>query len=141
MAVHKDIAVVFLRIAYPHECATARDGAMVEERRSPSQYSVAASIDAAVVPITTAIGLQCIAVSDDVYVLKEEPLSVVKKSLCLTFAVGLDCQITHDQVAAVVGSEGGTPRGECALHLIGLDVCGMRIEHLVVGVVDEYAFS
>ena len=36
MAVDKHVAVILFRIANPHESSIAGDGAMVEERRSPS---------------------------------------------------------------------------------------------------------
>ena len=57
VAVHEHVAVVLLRIANPHKGPVAGQRTMVEERRATSQYRVAATVDAAVLPITAAIGL------------------------------------------------------------------------------------
>ena len=141
MAVNEHVAVVLLRVPNPHEGPTAGDGAMVEERWTASQDGIASTVYPTVHPVAAAIGLQGIAVANDVDVLKEIALPVHQQSLSLPLAVSLQRQVTEREVAAIVGSKGGTTRREGSPHLVGLDVGGVGIKHLVVRIVNQYPLA
>ena len=108
MTVYENVSMILFRVTNPHESTIAGDGTVVEERWTTPQYRVTATIDTAVHPITTAIGLQGIAVANDVNVLEVVAFAVYQQSLCLTLAIGLDSQIAKYQVTAIIGSKGGT---------------------------------
>ena len=108
MTIHKDVAMILCCVADPHESPITGDGAVVEKRRSAPQYRVAATVDAAVLPVATAIGLQGVAITDDVDILKEVALTVHQQSFCLSLTIRPDGQIAECQVTSVVGSKGGT---------------------------------
>ena len=77
-------------------------------------------------PIATTIGLQGIAIANDVDVLKVVALAVHQQSLGLSLAIGPDGQVAEGQVAAVVSGKGSTTRWERATNLVSLDVGRMR---------------
>ena len=108
MAIHEDIAMIRFCVADPHESPITGDGAVVEKRRSAPQYRVSATVNAAVLPVATTIGLQGIAITDDVDVLKEVAFAVHQQSFCLSLAIRPDGQIAECQIAAIVGGKGGT---------------------------------
>ena len=140
-AIHKHIAVVFFCVANPHQCETAFEGAVVEERWSSSQNGVGISIDFAVHPIGAAIHLQGVATSHDPHVLGIVLATIQQQTLCLSFAVGLEGDVFQNQVVAVVQTRCCSPRREGAFQFVGLDVGWVGVEHLVVGIVYEHSIS
>jgi hypothetical protein len=70
MTVYKDVTVVLVRVTDPHKGAITRNHAVVEERGTAAKDGIAAAVNAAVLPIAAAVGLERIAVADDVNILK-----------------------------------------------------------------------
>ena len=91
--------------------------------------------------VTAAIGLQRISIAYDVNILKEVTFTIYQQAFCLAFAICLQRDIAEDKVSAVVSGKGCSTRRERAFHLVGLDVCRMGIEHLVVGIMHKYAIA
>ena len=133
--------MIFGCIADPHESPIAGDGTMIEERRATPQDGVTSTVDTTVQPVTAAIGLQCISIAYDVNILKEVTFTIYQQAFCLAFAICLQRDIAEDKVSAVVSGKGCSTRRERAFHLVGLDVCRMWIEHLVVGIMHKYAIA
>ena len=137
VTVDEYVTMIVFRIANPHKGSIAGNGAMIKERRTTPQDGVAATVDTAIQPVAAAIGLKGIAIADDMDILEEVAFTIYQQTLGLTLTISLDCQVTEREVAAIVGSKGGTTRREGATHLIGLDVCRVGVEHLIVPVVNH----
>ena len=55
--VDKHVAMIFFRIADPHESSIAGNGTMIEEGWTSPQDGIAPSVNATVQPVAAAIGL------------------------------------------------------------------------------------
>ena len=89
-------------------------------------------------PVTAAVSLQGIAIANDVDILKKVTFPIHQQALSLSHAIRSYCKVAECQVTTVVSSEGSTTRRECATHLVGLDICRMRIKHLVIWIVYQH---
>ena len=137
MALHEHVAVGGLDVAHPGErTAVVEELAVVGEEAAAAEDRVAVADQLAVLHVDGAVGLQGVAGADDPHAVHRDPLAVQEQTLGLAVEVGGDADVLEDDVIAVVQRERGAAGREGARPLVGLDQQRVRVEDLVVGVVD-----
>ena len=132
-AFDEDVAVGGLEVADPGEGAAAvAEGGAVGVEAAAAEDGVAAAVDGAAFQVDGSIGLERVAVADDVDTVQGDAVTAHEQSLGLAHEVGREGDVAQDQVVAVVEGHGRPPLGEGAGALVGLDGQRVRVEHLIV---------
>ena len=134
-AFHEDVPVGRLEVADPGEGAAAvAEGAAVREEAAATEDGVAASVDGAALHINGPIGLERVAVADDMDSVQGDAVTAEEETLGLAHQVGGEGDVLEDEVVAMVEGDGRPPLREGAGPFVGLDRQRVRVEHFVVGV-------
>ena len=132
-AFDEDVAVGGLEVADPGEGAAAiAEGGAVGEEAAAAEDGVAAAVDRAVFHIDASIGLERVAVADDVDPVQGDAVAAQEQSLGLAHEVGGEGDVLQDEVVAMVEGHRRPPLREGARPLVGLDGQRVRVEDLVV---------
>ena len=134
-AFDEDIAMGGLEVADPGERAAAvAEGAAVREEAAAAEDGIAASVDGAAFEVHGSIGLERVAVADDVDAVQGDAVAAEEEPFGLAHEVGGEGDILQNQVVAMVEGDGRPPLREGPGPLVGLDRQRVRVEHLVIGI-------
>ena len=136
-AFHEYVAMGGLEVADPGKRAAAiAECASVGEEAAAAEDGVAAAVDLAPLQIDGPIGLERVAVTDDMDPVQGDAVAAEEESFGLAHEVGGEGDVFQDEVITVVESDGRTPLREGAGPLVGLDRHRMRVEHFIVCIMD-----
>ena len=134
-AFDEDVAVGGLEVADPGEGAAAvAEGGAVREEAAAAEDGVAASVDGAALHVNGPIGLERVAVADDMDAVQGDAVAAQEQSLGLAHEVGGEGDVLQNEVVAVVEGHRRPPLREGSRPLVGLDRQRVRVEDLVVGI-------
>ena len=134
-AFHEDIAVGGFEIAHPGEgSAPVPECTAVGKQASTAQDGIPASVHFASLQVNGTVGLQGIAVADDMHPIQGDAFPVQEQTFGLTCQIGGEGDVAQHDVRTVVEGHCRPPLRECSGPLVGLDRQGMGVENLVVGI-------